>query len=335
MRRLSIIMVLIISFVKISAQEQSDSLFSFPNLNLDEVVVKGKHSLAKVEGNTVVYKPKVLLERYAPTTAYDLLMKVPSVTGSGDAISLIGANNLMVVIDGKITTMEQEQVFQQLKALAPDKVKNIEIYYNAPAKYHFNGAVINITTTFGSLSEYSVFLDATAKQTRKTSTDDRASLLWSNKGITSLTSVGYIYDSQWSNTKYRLYPDNTFTNPYRERDAINRLYGNKYHVSEDLTFQFSPDYRLTIDYYGMFNNDNSITNTNIWQQTAQNMKALSKEYTKETLHTAGIQVDLKMIGRWEYVINHIHRHSRNVIYQVKKRKNLYCQTIICNSLIKM
>lgn len=60
MRRLSIIMVLIISFVKIFAQEQSDSLFSFPNLNLDEVVVKGKHSLAKVEGNTVVYKPKVL-----------------------------------------------------------------------------------------------------------------------------------------------------------------------------------------------------------------------------------------------------------------------------------
>lgn len=58
MRRLSIIMVLIISFVKIFAQEQSDSLFSFPNLNLDEVVVKGKHSLAKVEGNTVVYKPK-------------------------------------------------------------------------------------------------------------------------------------------------------------------------------------------------------------------------------------------------------------------------------------
>lgn len=262
-------------------------------LNLDEVIVKGKHSIVKVEGNSIIYKANVIKERYAPTTAYDLLMKVPSVTGDGDAISLMGANNLMVVIDGKTTTMEQEQVFQQLKALAPDKVKNIEIFYNAPAKYHFNGAVINITTTLGSLSEYSVFLDVAAKQTRKTSTDDRASLLWSNKGITSLTSVGYIYNNQWSKTTYQLYPDNTFTNPYRERDAINCLYGNKYHVSEDLTFQFSPDYRLIIDYYGMFNNNNSITNTNIWQQTAQNMKALSKEHTNETLHTAGIQADLK------------------------------------------
>lgn len=133
-------------------------------LNLDEVIVKGKHSIVKVEGNSIIYKANVIKERYAPTTAYDLLMKVPSVTGDGDAISLMGANNLMVVIDGKTTTMEQEQVFQQLKALAPDKVKNIEIFYNAPAKYHFNGAVINITTTLGSLSEYSVFLDVAAKK---------------------------------------------------------------------------------------------------------------------------------------------------------------------------
>lgn len=293
MKKQFITLTFTVCLLPIMAQEQNDSIATLADQNLGEVVVKGKHTLVKMSGNAMVYKAKAIRARYAPSTAYDLLAKVPSVTDGGNSVSLIGANNLMVVIDGKTVAMEQEQVYQQLKSLTADKVKDVEIYYNAPAQYHFNGAVINIVTTLGSQIELSLFLDGAVKQTRKTSTDDRTSLLWSNTKMTSLTSVGYIRNNQWSTTDYKLYPDGTFTNPYRQRTAENRSYGDKYKVSEDLTFQFSPNYRLTVDYYGIFDHDNSFTHTNIWQQNAPQTKALSREYTKETLHTMGVQADLK------------------------------------------
>jgi len=83
----------------------NDSTQIYKTKVLKGIVVKGKNSLTKTRGNAVVYKAQVLNSRYAPSTAYDLLTKVPSVTDSGNSISLIGANNLMVIIDGKATTM--------------------------------------------------------------------------------------------------------------------------------------------------------------------------------------------------------------------------------------
>lgn len=293
MKRQLVTLIFALSFITVMSQEENDTTIASSNRNMSEVVVKGKRTLVKMKGNAMVYKAGTLRARYAPTTAYDLLTKIPSVTDGGNSVSLIGANNLMVVIDGKMVTMDQEQVYQQLKSLTADKVKDVEIYYNAPAQYHFEGAVINVITTLGSQNEVSLFLDSSLKQTRKTSTEDKASLIFSNKIVTSLTSFGYTCNNQWSCTDYRLYNDATFKNPYRKRTSENRSYGDKYKVIEDLTFQFSPTNRLTLDYYGIFAHDISTTNTNIWQQTQPNNLALSREYTKETLHTIGAQLDIK------------------------------------------
>lgn len=293
MRRHIITLTFAMCLLPSMAQEQSDSIPSLAKKNLDEVVVKGKHTLVKMDGNAMVYKAKTIRARYAPSTAYDLLAKLPSITDGGNSLSLIGANNLLVVIDGKTVAMEQEHVYQQLKSLSADKVKDVEIYYNAPAQYHFNGAVINVVTTLGSQSELSLFLDGTVKQTRKTSTNDKASLLWSNTKITSLTSAGYIRNNKWSITDYRLYTDGTFTTSYRQRITENNSYGDLYKVSEDITFQPSSNYRVTFDYYGIFGHDNSNKYTKIWQRNTVQAKTLSRENTKEALHTAGVQVDLR------------------------------------------
>lgn len=293
MKRQIVALTFAFSFSTVMGQVQNDTTIASLHQSLSEVVVKGKHTLVKMKGNAMVYKAGTLRTRYAPTTAYDLLTKVPSITDGGNSVSLIGANNLMVVIDGKVIAMGQEQVYQQLKSLTADRVKDIEIYYNAPVQYHFDGAVINVITTLGNQSEVSLFLDGALKQTRKTSTEDKASLLFSNKLVTSLSSVGYTRENQWSSNDYRLYNDATFSNPYRTRKAENRSYGDKYNMSEDLTFQFTPENRLTLDYYGIFAHDNSITNTNIWQRIQPNTQVLSREYNKETLHTVGLQMDVK------------------------------------------
>jgi hypothetical protein len=110
MRRQITTLTFVLSFITVIAQEQTDTTITSPRQNLSEVVVKGKRTLVKMKGNAMVYKAGTLRARYAPTTAYDLLTKVPSVTDGGNSVSLIGANNLMVVIDGKTLDMEQEQI---------------------------------------------------------------------------------------------------------------------------------------------------------------------------------------------------------------------------------
>ncbi len=290
-RRFSLISVFVFLSLNINGQV-NDSTQIYKTKVLKGIVVKGKNSLTKTRGNAVVYKAQVLNSRYAPSTAYDLLTKVPSVTDSGNSISLIGANNLMVIIDGKATTMEQEQVYQELKSLSPDKVKSIEINYNAPAKYHFNGAVINIVTIIGEKKDLSMFVDGSISRTRKYSTDDKTSLLWSNKKATSFTSIGYTHNNEWGYSDCSLFPNNSFLTPYRTRYAEHNSHYNKYNISEDLSFNMSSENKLNIDYYGVFDNNNTLTKS-IINQNSKNTNTLSEEYTKETLHTIGIQADLK------------------------------------------
>ena len=80
-RRFSLISVFVFLSLNINGQV-NDSTQIYKTKVLKGIVVKAKNSLTKTRGNAVVYKAQVLNSRYAPSTAYDLLTKVPSVTDS-------------------------------------------------------------------------------------------------------------------------------------------------------------------------------------------------------------------------------------------------------------
>ena len=259
---------------------------------LKEITVSGTRPMVSVKNNMLVYNPQPLVEQYSPASAFELLSKVPSVNAGSNDVSLLGANRLLVVMDGKTVAMDESQVYEQLKSMSVDKVKSIEISYNAPAKYHFNGAVINIKTTMGMKDEMTAFLEGSLRQTSKTSTDDKASVLLTKNKITTLVTAGYARDNDWSNTDYRLFSDNTFLSPYRTRNTTNRSYGDRYRVSADVTYNINADNRVALDYYGIFNHSTTDVNSGIFENSSV-INAQSNEYTKETVHTVGVQADLK------------------------------------------
>lgn len=90
-------------------------------------------------------------------TALEILSKAPGVTVDKDGnISLKGRSGVAVMIDGKLTSLSQDQLTALLSSTDGNSIENIELMSNPPAKYDASGSagLINIklkkNTSFGT-----------------------------------------------------------------------------------------------------------------------------------------------------------------------------------------
>lgn len=111
---------------------------------LNEVVVTGERPLVKADKGTLVYDAQVLSERTTASNAYESLLRLPGVMELNDELSLTGTKDMNILINGKPSSMNQDQLITLLKSTPVSQVKKIEVMYNAPAKYRIRGAAINI-----------------------------------------------------------------------------------------------------------------------------------------------------------------------------------------------
>ena len=111
---------------------------------LDEVVVKAERPFVKVENGRLGYNLVVLSEKQVVNNAYEALMRLPGVQESKGAMTLVGAGNLTVILNGKPTTMDVGQLETLLRNTPVSRVEKAEVMYSAPPEYHVRGAVINV-----------------------------------------------------------------------------------------------------------------------------------------------------------------------------------------------
>ena len=78
------------------------------------------------------------------TNILEALGYMPGVTSNNGMIWLTGASNVTIILNGELTDMPLQNLYQLLYTTPVDRLKNVEIMYSAPAKYHVNGAVINV-----------------------------------------------------------------------------------------------------------------------------------------------------------------------------------------------
>ncbi len=69
---------------------------------------------------------------------------LPGVTNNNGMIGLAGASVVTIILNGEQTAMPLQNLYQLLYTTPVDRLKNVEVMYSAPAKYHCNGAVINV-----------------------------------------------------------------------------------------------------------------------------------------------------------------------------------------------
>jgi endonuclease III len=124
---------------------------SLGNISLDEkanmlkeLVVTAERPFVKVENGALSYDLSALSTKKAVNNVYEALAELPGVNDNSGNLTLAGASNLSIILDGKPTTMTKEELNTLLRSMPVDRVQNVEVTYSAPPQYHVRGAAINI-----------------------------------------------------------------------------------------------------------------------------------------------------------------------------------------------
>lgn len=142
--RLVIVFVLTILYSAQFLSAQTEMIDSISSRQLNEVVVHGEKPLVKGEDGIMVVDLPGIVKDKPVNNILEALDYMPGVTNNNGMIWLTGASNVTIILNGELTNMPLQNLYQLLYNTPVDRLKNVEIMYSAPAKYHVNGAVINV-----------------------------------------------------------------------------------------------------------------------------------------------------------------------------------------------
>lgn len=111
---------------------------------LDEVIIKAERPFVKVENGRFGYNLSVLAGNKVVNNAYEALTRLPGVQENKGKLTLVGAGNLTIILNGKPTTMNAGQLETLLRNTPVNRIEKAEVMYSAPPEYHVRGAVINV-----------------------------------------------------------------------------------------------------------------------------------------------------------------------------------------------
>lgn len=111
---------------------------------LDGIIVKGEKPQVKGEDGIMVVDLPGIVRDKPVNNILEALGYLPGVTNNDGMIGLSGASNVTIILNGVLTNMPLQNLYQLLNNTPVERLKNVEIMYSAPAKYHVSGAVINV-----------------------------------------------------------------------------------------------------------------------------------------------------------------------------------------------
>lgn len=118
------------------------------NFVLDDIVIVGEKQSpsVKIEKGKMIFTPKNS-SVVAGSTALEVLKKTPGVFVDGENnISIGGKNSVLVILNGKQTYMQKDELVTLLKATPSSSVSSVEVMHNPSAQYDAEGSggIINI-----------------------------------------------------------------------------------------------------------------------------------------------------------------------------------------------
>ena len=141
--KLTALLILLMSAINHSSADilKSDTLSIH---ELDEVTVKGEKPLVNSQEGNLTYDLPTIVKDKPVSNVYEALAYLPGVINNNGVYELTGTNGVSILVNGELSNMPLQNLYQLLYNLPIDRLKNVEIMYAAPPKYHVGGAVINI-----------------------------------------------------------------------------------------------------------------------------------------------------------------------------------------------
>ena len=142
MKRLFFIIIASAAIIPMMATDEKPDSIEVRELN--EVIVEGEKPQIKGQDGIMVVDLANIVKDKPVSNVLEALGYLPGVVNYNGQIGLSSASSVTIILNGELTTMPLQNLYQLLYSTPVDRLKNVEIMYSAPAKYHVNGAVINV-----------------------------------------------------------------------------------------------------------------------------------------------------------------------------------------------
>lgn len=221
---------------------------------LPEVMVSGERPVVKVRGSALVYDVNRLPGNTTTDNAYDALKALPGVVETDGSLTL-GGRAVTVIMDGQVTNLSQEQLTQVLKSVPKSMVGDVEVMYNAPAKYQVRGACININfkheTAERQMLTGEVF--GLYDQSHHAAFQERATVVYSGKKLSADLMYSHDHGDSYGTreiTTHHALNDGTVHDIQSFERTLGTGHNHKFRLSAG--YNFSDNHRLSLSYYGNY-----------------------------------------------------------------------------------
>ena len=221
---------------------------------LPEVMVSGERPVVKVRGSALVYDVNRLPGNTTTDNAYDALKALPGVVETDGSLTL-GGRAVTVIMDGQVTNLSQEQLTQVLKSVPKSMVGDVEVMYNAPAKYQVRGACININfkheTAERQMLTGEVF--GLYDLSHHTAFQERATVVYSGKKLSADLMYSHDHGDSYGTreiTTHHALNDGTVHDIQSFERTLGTGHNHKFRLSAG--YNFSDNHRLSLSYYGNY-----------------------------------------------------------------------------------
>ncbi len=137
-------------------------------------------------------------------SVYDLLFTLPGVSVTNNNITLLGKTGVIIMIDGRVQHMSNDQVLNILKGMSAATIQKIEVLKNPPVKYDAAGTsgMINIVTKKNQQKGFNGSAYTEISQGIYNQASYGLALNYKNEKISIFTSVDRTYNTYLINTEF-------------------------------------------------------------------------------------------------------------------------------------
>lgn len=169
---------------------------------LPKVTVKAPRTAVRVANGVLTYSIASLLQDMPSTNAYEALTRIPGVKSEIDGLSF-AATHANLVVNGKPTTLSEDQIIDWLKKMPAELLSSVEIMASPPARYHTQGMTINvITKDVVGTNQLMGQMQATSRQSKYGTRQGTANLIYSNRILAIDAQYSCIDGKQYSEAKH-------------------------------------------------------------------------------------------------------------------------------------
>ena len=276
--------------------------------NLDEVLVEGERPFVTVEQGKLNYNISAISEKHIVNNAYEAICKLPGVQDRSGKLSLVGAKDVTVILNGKASTLTQEQLIEMLKNTSASQVQTAEVMYNTPPEYHVRGAAINIVTAKAADNTIRSELSASYNNQYFSSYSGNVNVLMT-KGKSSL-NVSYNPGYSHVMTVMDLASLHTYDGKVYDITQAQKINtkGWRHHIYAEYGYQINEDNKLSVGYNGALsgNGKGTIDVNGNFQNSHNDKLQDSRLHNVFARYSSGFGLDLG-VDYTDYTMNDYNR----------------------------